>query len=181
MRPLMCVNVSTSCEGALPLSSLLEIYLQKGSILCISLRVSFWSSVRGEGAFTLSLVDVFVCSVGGVALAMLHVLLQVQVAGPSGVDVTNMWIKAVGVAVVFLTSTSHDRQSAVLLQTPDIHSNVMLQVESSRDHLFTLLLVFLQLRISVKASGHCGQQCQIPVDSSSTLSQHSKCHRLPAL
>ena len=44
----MCVNVSTSCESALPLNNLLEIHLQKGSILCMNLRVSFQSSVRGR-------------------------------------------------------------------------------------------------------------------------------------
>ena len=48
------------------------------------------------GAFTLSLVDAGARSVG-VVWAVMHVLLQVQV-GPSGVDVTNILIKAVGVA-----------------------------------------------------------------------------------
>ena len=47
-------------------------------------------------------------------------------AGPSGVDVTNMSIKAVGIAGVSLTSTKHERQSAALLQAPDMHSNVKL-------------------------------------------------------
>ena len=119
----MCVNVSTSCKGALPLSSLLEICLQKGSVLCMSLRVSFQFSVRGGGAFTLSLVVGSVCCV---VLAVLHVLLWVQVAGISGVDGTNMLIEAVGVAGVSLTCNSHERQSAASLQVSDIHSNVML-------------------------------------------------------
>ena len=122
----MCVNVSISCEGALALSNLLEICLQKGSILCVSLRVSFQSSVRGGGAFNLSLVDVVVGSVGAVVLAVLHILLWVWVAGPSGVDMTIMLIDAVGIAGVSLTSTNHDRQSAALLWAHDIHSNVML-------------------------------------------------------
>ena len=74
----------------------------------------------------MSVVDVVVGSVGGVVSVGLHVLLQVQVAGPSGVEVTNMLIEAVGVARVSLTSTNHKRQSAALLQAPDIHSNVML-------------------------------------------------------
>ena len=71
MRPLICVNVFTSCEGALPLSNLLEMHL-----LCISLRVSFQSAVRVGGAYTLSLVDVGIVS-AGVVLAALHVLLWV--------------------------------------------------------------------------------------------------------
>ena len=87
----MRVNVFTSCEGTLPLSNLLEICLLKGSILCMSLGLSCQSSVRVGGVFTLSLVDVVIAS-AGVVLAVLCVLLLVWVwvAGPSGVDVTNM-------------------------------------------------------------------------------------------
>ena len=119
----MWVNVSASCEGALPLSNLLEIHLQKKSILCISLRVFFQSAMRGRGPFTLSVVD---ASVGNVVSVGLHVLLQVQVAGQSGVDVTNMLEEALGVVGVSLTSTNNERQSGALLLTPDIHSIVML-------------------------------------------------------
>ena len=109
----MCVNVFTSCEGALILSSLLEIYLQKGSILCMSVRVFFQSSVRGGGVFTMSLVDLIIGS-ASVVMAVLHLLLWVQVAGLSEVDVTNIMIKAVGVAGVSLTFTNHERQSTAL-------------------------------------------------------------------
>ena len=45
----------------------------------------------------------------------LHVLLQVWVAGPFGVDVTNMLMQAVEVTGAPLTSTNHERQSAALL------------------------------------------------------------------
>ena len=127
MRPIICVNVPTSCEGALPLSNLLEIHLQKGSVLCMSLRVSFLSSVRGGGtcAFTMSLVDTVV-GCAGMVLAVLCILMWVWVAGPSGVDVTNILIKAVGIAGVSLTSTNHERQSAALLWAPAIHSKLIL-------------------------------------------------------
>ena len=47
-------------------------------------------------------------------------------AGPSGVDVANILIKAVGVAAVCLTTTNHDRQLAALLWAPDIHLNWIL-------------------------------------------------------
>ena len=117
----MCVNVPISCKGPLPLSNLLEISLQKGFLLCMSLRASFSSSVMDGGAFTLSVVDAVVGSAGGVVLGVLCVLLCVQVAGPSEVDVTNMLIEAVWVAGVFLTSTNHERQSAALLGAPVIH------------------------------------------------------------
>ena len=48
------------------------------------------------GAFTLALVDIFIGS-AGVVSAVLCLLLWVWVAGPSGVDVTNILIDAVGV------------------------------------------------------------------------------------
>ena len=95
--------------------------------------------------FTLALVDVGILSVG-VVLAVLSVLLQVLVAGPSGVDVTNILIKDVGVVGVSLTSTNCERQSAALLWAPNIHSNLILYVASSGDHLFSLLLAFLPFR-----------------------------------
>ena len=153
---LMSVNVSTSCEGALSLSNLLEIHLQKGSFLCMSLRVSFLFSVRGEGVSTMALAIAVVGS-AGVVLALLHVLLWVWVAGQSRVDVTNIIIEAVLIAWVSLTSTNHERQSAVLLQAPDIHSKLILYVVSSTDHLFTLLLAFYYSEICVEDCGHCGK------------------------
>ena len=121
----MCVNVFLSCDGAMPLNNLLEIHLQKGSILCMSLRVSFPFSVRVGGIFTLSLVDVGIGS-AGMVLLVLHVLMWVWVAGPSGVDVTKILIGVVGVAGVSLTSTNHERQSAALLQGPDVHWSLIL-------------------------------------------------------
>ena len=80
----MCVTVSISCQGALPLSNFLEIHLQKGSVLCMSLEVSFLFSVKSGGTLTMSLLDAVVAS-AGVVLAVLCILLQVLVAGPSRV------------------------------------------------------------------------------------------------
>ena len=105
-----CVNVFTSCEGSFPLSNLLEICLHEPkSVLLIFCER--WRCVY---------------LVISVVLAVLHVLQWVWVAGPSGVDVINILIEAVGVAGVSSTSSNHERQSAALLQTPDIHSNVIL-------------------------------------------------------
>ena len=42
------------------------------------------------------------------------------------VDVTNILIKGADVTGMSLTSINHDRQSAALLQTPDIHSKLIL-------------------------------------------------------
>ena len=47
---------------------------------------------------------------------------------------------------VLVGVTNLERQSAALFLAPEIHSNDMLYVVSSRLHLFTLLLVFLPLR-----------------------------------
>ena len=91
----------------------------------MSLRVSFQTSVRVGGVFTLSLGDAGIVS-AGVVLAVLCDLLLVQVAGPHGVDVTNILIKAIRVAGVLLTYTNWERQSAALLWVPEIHWNVTL-------------------------------------------------------
>ena len=42
--------------------------------------------------------------------------------------------------------TNLERQSAALFLAPEIHSNVILWVASSKLHLFTLLFAFLPLR-----------------------------------
>ena len=118
--------------------------------------------------FTMSLVDAVVGS-PGVELAVLCILLWVQVAGRSWVDVTTILIKVVGIAGVSLTSTNHDRQSAALLQAPDIHSKLILQVASPGDHLFTLL-AFLPFRNFCRG-------CQILVKSSTIWSLCSKYYR----
>ena len=91
----------------------------------MSLRVSFCSPVRVGGAFTLSLVDESVESAGEV-LAVICVLLQLQVVGQSGKDITNILIKGVRVAGVSLTFTNCEAQSVALLWAPDIHSNAIL-------------------------------------------------------
>ena len=138
--------MSISWKGALPLSSHFEMHFLKGSAFCISQRVSLQSSMRDEGAFTLSVFDVDLTYVGGVISVDVSVLLQVQVVGPSRVDVSTMLLEAFEVTGVSLTSTNHERQSAALLWAPDIYSKVMLYVLSSSDHLFTLLFAFLPFR-----------------------------------
>ena len=115
----MCVNVFILFEVTLPLSNLLEIWLLKGSVLCMFLRVSFQSSVICGGVFTLPLVDVVVVS----AVVISAVLLCFATGAAS----RTIWgrcncilINAVAVAGVSLTSTNDERQSA-FLQAPDIH------------------------------------------------------------
>ena len=96
------------------------------TVLCVSQRVSLPSFVRGGGAFTFSVFNVFLTSVGGVVSVGVCLLLWVWVAGSSVMDVTNMLMEAVKITGLSLTSTNHGRQSAALVGTPDIHSKVML-------------------------------------------------------
>ena len=110
----------------------------------------------GGGSLTLSVFNVYVdlTSAGGVAPVGVNVLLCMQVAGPSEVDVTTMLIGALEVPGVSLTSTNHDRQSSALLWAPDIHSKVMLFVASSSDHLFTLEFAFFYHLDTIRVCGH---------------------------
>ena len=78
------------------------------------------------------------------------VLLQVQVAGLSGVDAPTMLMQVLVGAGVSRTLTDWDRQYAALFHTPNIHSNVMLYLVGSSDHPVTLLFAFLPLRNSCK-------------------------------
>ena len=59
---------------------------------------------------------------------------------------------------VVVCVTNLERQSIALFLAPEIHSNEMLYVVSSRLHLFTLLLVFLPLRNhALEVYGHSRQ------------------------
>ena len=109
--------MSASLDSTLPLISHFEMSLQKGSVFCISWKVSLWSSVRGGGALTaLGFdVDLGLTSAAGVASVGVSVLLQVQVAGPSRVDVTTMLMEVLEVTGVSLTPTNCDKQPAALL------------------------------------------------------------------
>ena len=69
--------------------------------------------MRGGDAFTLSVFDMVLTSVGGVVCVEIHVLLWVQLAG-THVDVTNMLMEAVEVIGVSETSTNHERQVSCL-------------------------------------------------------------------
>ena len=84
--------------------------------------MSLQSSVRVGGALTVSVFDVDVdgTSASGMVSVGASVLLWVWVARSSEVDVTITLREASEFTGVYLTSTSHDKQSAVLLQAPDI-------------------------------------------------------------
>ena len=71
---------------------------------------------------------------------VLWVRLLVLKAGPSLKEAVSMLMDVV------MGVTNLERHSAAIFFAPEIHSNVILYVVSSRLHLFTLLLVFLPLR-----------------------------------
>ena len=75
-----------------------------------------------------------------VEVEVLWVWLLVLKAGPSSKEAVSILMDVV------VCVTNLERQSAALFLAPEIHSNAMLYVASSRLHLFTLLLVFLPLR-----------------------------------
>ena len=64
-------------------------------------------------------------------------------------------------------STKCKRQSAALLQAPDIHSKVILYVASSNPHLFTLLFACFHQEILPVVCGHCILLFQLPEDDDS--------------
>ena len=74
----------------------------------------------------MSVFNIVSASVGVVVSVGVCVLLWVWVTGPTRVGVTNMLMEVVEVTGMSLTSTNYKRQSAALLQAPDIHSKVML-------------------------------------------------------
>ena len=140
--PFTWVKVSNLWHGALPINSLLEMHLQKGSVLCICSNASRWSAASDFGVGVASWERWGTASVGraGVEFEVLWVWLLVLKAGPSLKEAVNM-LRDVVVSV-----TNLERQFVALFLALEIHSNAILYVASSRLHLFTLLLVFLPLR-----------------------------------
>ena len=144
--PFTWVKVSNLRYGALPFNSLLEMCLQKGSALYICSRASRWSAVSDFGVGVTSWDMWSAASVGMVEVEseVIWVWLLVWKAGLSLKEAVSILID------VPVGDTNLERQSAALFLAPEIHSNEMLYVASSRLHLFTLLLVFLPLRNHTK-------------------------------
>ena len=145
-KPLTCVKKLVSCCGAFPFHSHLDILLQKRSVFCICRRVCSLSAVRdfGVGSFASDTLGVISgCEVDVSIDRHSQVQLLVLNAGPS-VSVTDNMLIDTGLSGGI--STRHERQSATLLHTPEIHSHVILYVANSSPHLLTLLFVFLPLR-----------------------------------
>ena len=129
-------KVFNSCLGAVLLSNLFMIHLQKGSVNCISfievslglssqllLVVSLLTAVL----VMLSLIK-FVSSGGcfSVSLMVSVFLIPLLVVTALTIFISIGFI-LFGFFWCFLgSSTSHERQSAALFFTPEIHSNVML-------------------------------------------------------
>ena len=129
-------KVSSSCLGAVLLSNLFMIRLQKGSVDCISFT---------EVSLELSSLFLFVVSLLTSVLGVLSVFMSILNGGCSLVPSTRVVFLVPLLVVTALTifismgfvpfgffwcfsgsPTSHDRQSAALFFAPEIHSNLML-------------------------------------------------------
>ena len=129
-------KVSNSCLGAVLLSNLFMVRLQKGSIDCISFT---------EVSLELSSLLLLVVSLLTSVLGVLSVFMSTLNGGCSSVPSTRVVflipLLVVMAFTIFISmgfvpfgffwcfsgsSTSCDRQSAALFFTPEIHSNFML-------------------------------------------------------
>ena len=129
-------KVSNSCLGAVLLSNLFMIRLQKGSVDYISFT---------EVSLELSLLSLFVVSLLTSVLEVLSVFMSIFDDGCSLVPSTRVVFLVLLLVVTALTifistgfvpfgffwcssgsSTSHDRQSVALFFAPEIHLNFML-------------------------------------------------------
>ena len=118
-------KVFISCLGAVLLSNIFTMHLQKGSVNCISfIEVSL-------GLFWLLLLVVSLSKIGSIGCGF-SVSLSVSVFLIPLLVVTalTMFIRVGFVLLGLLwcfsgSSTSHERQSSALFLAPEIHSNVM--------------------------------------------------------
>ena len=129
-------KVSNSCLGAVLLSNLFMMHLQKGSVDYISLTEVFL-----ELSLQLLLVVSLLTSVLGVLSLFMSILSGGCFSGPSTVGIFLILLLVVMALTIFISmgfvpfgffwcfsgsSTSCDRQSVALFFTPEIHSNFML-------------------------------------------------------
>ena len=129
-------KVSNSCLGAVLLSNLFIIHLQKGSVDCIS-----FTEVSLELSLLLLLVVSLLTSVIGVLSAFMSIFNGDCSLVPSTRVVFLVQLLVVTAFTIFISmafvpfgffwcflgsSTSRDRQSVALFLTPEIHLNFML-------------------------------------------------------
>ena len=129
-------KVFNSCSGAVLLSNLFMMHLQKGSVNCISyIKVSlgFFSQLLFVVSWLIVVFEVSPLSRIGSSGFVFSVSLPVNVflILPLVVTALTMFIRVGFVPLGFLwcfsgSSFSHERQSAALFLAPEIHSNVML-------------------------------------------------------
>ena len=129
-------KVFNSCLGAVLLSNLFTMHLQKGSVNCISfievslglfLQLLFVVSLLII-VFEVSPLSKVISGGGGFLVSLMVGVLLIPLLV---VTALTMFISVVFVLLGFFwcflgSSTSHERQSAALFLAPEIHSNVML-------------------------------------------------------
>ena len=129
-------KVSNSCLGAVLLSNLFMMCLQKGSVDCIS-----FTEVSLEFSSQLLFAVSLLTSVLEVLSVFMSILSGGYFSAPSTRVVFLVLLLVVTALTIFIgmgfvpfgffwcfsgSCTSHDRQSAALVFAPEIHSNVML-------------------------------------------------------
>ena len=129
-------KVFNSCSGAVLLSNLFTVHLQKGSVDCISfIEVSLWffSQLLFVVSWLIVVLEVSPLSKIGSSGFGFSVSLTVDVFLVPLLVVTalTMFFRVGFVPLGFFwyfsgSSTSRERQSAALFLPPEIHSNVML-------------------------------------------------------
>ena len=129
-------KVFNSCSGAVLLSNLFMMHLQKGSVNCISF-IEVFLGLFPQLLFVVSLLIIVfevlplskIVSCGGSFLVSLMV--GVFLVPLLVVTALTMFISVGFILLGFFwcflgSSTSRERQSAALFLAPEIHSNVML-------------------------------------------------------
>ena len=129
-------KVFNSCLGAVLLTNLFMIHLQKGSVNCISfIEVSF--GLSSQLLFVVSLLTAvlgvsslfkFVSSGGCFSVSLMVSVFLIPLLVVTALTMfISIGFVPFGFFWCFLgSSTSHDRQSAALFFDPEIHSNDML-------------------------------------------------------
>ena len=153
-------KVFSSCFGAVLLSNLFMIHLQKGSVNCISF-IEASLGLSSQPVFAVSLLTAIFrvlssfrfisgggCSLVSLSVGVFHIPLLVVTALTTFISISFV---PFGFFWCFSgSSTSCKRQSMALFLAPEIHSNVMLYEASSNPHLLIFMFSFFPFRNHAK-------------------------------
>ena len=153
-------KVFNSCLGAVLLSNLFTMHLQKGSVDCISfiefflglpLQLLLVVSLLTSVLWVLSLFK-FASSGGYFSVSLMVGVFPIPLLVVTTLTILiSIGFVPFGFFLCFLeSSTSHDRQSVALFFAPEIHLNVMLSEASSSPHLLIFVFSFFPFKNCAK-------------------------------